>query len=377
MNEGYLPNLPWHADAWQTLQPLRMRDVHAVLLHGAAGIGKKSLALDLARAALCESPQADGHACGACTGCLLTAAGNHPDLRVVVPDAMAIWRGAASDDDEGPEDVGPEAGEPGEAAIEVNGKARRVSREIRIEQVRALSDFVATSTHRGGNRVVMLAPAELLNTASANALLKMLEEPPPRSLFVLATDALDDVLPTIRSRCVLVRVPAPPRAVALAWLAAQQVDDAEVALAAAGGSPLLALAQAAGTALDADTRAILVELLGRGGQLAAADIAARVPKAVPVGPALQLFQRWGWDLLALSAVRSARVVRYHPNAAAPLERLARQSEPAAVLQWLGRLSGLRATQDHPLNPRLVIEAALLDYLRCFDAAGGGPAALRR
>lgn len=376
MSEGYLPQLPWHGAAWQALQPLRARGVHAVLLHGAAGIGKKSLALDLARAALCETPQADGHACGACTGCLLTAAGSHPDLRIVVPDAMAIWRGAAADDDEG-SDVQAADDAESEAAPDGGGKAKRVSREIRIEQVRALADFVSTSTHRGGSRVVLLAPAELLNTASANALLKMLEEPPPGSLFVLATDALDDVLPTIRSRCVLVRVAAPPRADALAWLKAQSLEDADALLAAAGGAPLLAVAQAAGSALDADTRTLLAELLGRGAQLTAADIAARVPKTVSVGPALQMFQRWGWDLLALSTVRSPAAVRYHPRAAALLGRLAQQVDPGAVLCWLARLSGYRQSQDHPLNPRLVIEAALLDYLRCFDAASAVPAGSRR
>jgi DNA polymerase III subunit delta' len=376
MSDGYLPQLPWHASAWQTLQPLRTRGVHAVLLHGAAGIGKKSLALDLARAALCEAPLADSHACGACTGCLLTAAGNHPDLRVVVPDAMAVWRGASGEEEEAT-DESPgeefEANAPAEGA----GKAKRVSREIRIEQVRGLADFVSTSTHRGGSRVVMLAPAELLNTASANALLKMLEEPPPGSLFVLATDALDDVLPTIRSRCVLTRVPAPRRADALVWLKAQGLDDAEVALAAAGGSPLLARAD--GAALDADMRAVLVELLGRGPQLTAAEIATRVPKSVQVGPVLLMFQRWAWDLLALLAVRSPSVVRYHPRASSVLGRVAGQSDVPAVLQWLGRLAGYRQSQDHPLNARLVIESALLDYLHCFrpvDQAESTPRAHR-
>jgi len=364
LSDGYLPQLPWHADTWQSLQPLRARGVHALLLHGAAGIGKKSLALDLARATLCETPQADGRACGACTGCALTSAGSHPDLRVVVPDTMAIWRGTGVEDAGIAEDAPADAADA-DAGGEDAGKLRRVSREIRIEQVRALADFVSTSTHRGGHRVVVLAPAELLNTASANALLKMLEEPPAASLFVLVTDALDDVLPTIRSRCVLIRVHSPTPSQALGWLQAQSVDDAAGALAAAGGAPLAALAQRAGTTLEPDLRATLGELLGRGAQLTAAEIATRVPKTVPVGPSLALFQRWGWDLLALSTVRSPAAVRYHPQAASLLRRVAAQSEAGAVLQWLSCLTGYRATQDHPLNPRLVIESALLDYMACF------------
>jgi DNA polymerase III subunit delta' len=367
VNDGYQPQLPWHAAVWPSIQPLRARGVHALLLHGAAGIGKKSLAMDIARGALCEAPLTDGHGCGQCTGCALTSAGSHPDLRVVVPDTLAVWRGTASEEDGDSEGLAPEEIE--EVPADAGGaKPKRISREIRIEQVRALADFVSTSTHRGGTRVMVLAPAELLNGPSANALLKMLEEPPPGSLFVLTTDALDDVLPTIRSRCVLVRVPAPTRPAALFWLSAKEVDDPETALAAAGGAPLTALAQLSGTSLDADVRAMLLDLLGRGAQLSAAEIAARVPKTVPVAPTLALFQRWGWDLLALSTVRAASAVRYHPSAAAALGRIAAQSDAGALLTWLSRLTAYRLAQDHPLNSRLVIEAALLDYTACFGQA---------
>lgn len=368
MSDGYLPKLPWHAATWQALAPLRARGAHALLLHGAAGIGKKSLAIDVARAALCESRAPDGQACGQCAGCALTAAGSHPDLRIVVPDTLAQWRGTAAEHDEDAEADGP-ADEPESdgAAEPGSGKAKKISREIRIEQVRALADFVSTSTHRGGQRVVVLAPAELLNGPSANSLLKMLEEPPPASLFVLTTDAIDDVLPTIRSRCVLVRAAAPARETSVAWLKAQGVEGAEDLLAAAGGAPVAALAQAAGLGLEPDLRALLMDFLARGAQLTTAEVAARIPKTVPVGPTLALFQRWGWDLLALSSVRSGAVLRYHPRASAVLERLAAACVPADVLNWLARLTAYRQTQEHPLNARLVIEAALLDYVACFSA----------
>jgi DNA polymerase-3 subunit delta' len=379
MSDGYLPDLPWHAATWQALQPLRARGVHAILLHGAAGIGKKSLAIDLARAALCESPRADKHACGQCAGCALTAAGSHPDLRIVVPDAMAQWRGSSADDEDEAGEGSAEDAETQEPAADAgngSGKGKRISREIRIEQVRALADFVATSTHRGGHRVVMLAPAELLNGPSANSLLKMLEEPPPASLVVLATDAIDDVLPTIRSRCVLVRAQAPSRADALAWLKAQQVDDAEDLLAAAGGAPLGALALQSGAVLEPELRATLLDLLAKGSQLTPADIARSVPKTVPVAPALALFQRWGWDLLALSSVKAPSALRYHPRAAATLGRVAARCDSASVLAWLSRLSGYRASQEHPLNPRLVIESALLDYVAALADASPAPASAR-
>lgn len=364
-----LSRLPWQAEDWQALLALQSRPAHAVLLHGAVGIGKKVLALDLARARLCEAALADGHACGQCAACRWLAGGHHPDLRIVVPDTLAHWRGGdgADEADDRGEELAPEA--------EVDGaKGGRTSREILIDQVRRLADFLNTSTHRGGLRVVVLAPAERLNTAAANALLKMLEEPPAGTLFILTSDALDDVLPTIRSRCLLHRCRAPDRKAAAAWLHAQGVADAEAALIEAGGSPLAAWAAAqdvaldAGAQLDAELRQSLLSLLGQGARLTAAEVATQIPRTVAVEPAITLLQRWGWDLLALS---SGGAVRYHPREQQALMRLARSASPPAVLAWLEHLNRLRATRDHPLNARMVVEGALLSYVECLGGVSAG------
>jgi DNA polymerase-3 subunit delta' len=343
---------PWLQRAWLGLQPLRQRGVHALLLYGPAGIGKKSLALEFAAALLCEVPRADGSACGTCAGCQLAAAGSHPDWRVVVPDALAALRPGADSgeaDDEG----------AGEVEAEPDSKDKRASREIRIDQVRALADFMHVATHRAGARVVVLAPAEALNAPAANAALKMLEEPAAGTTLILVSDALDDVLPTIRSRCVLVRVDGPPWDEALHWLREQGVADAQAALAAAGGAPFRVVDQAGSAAgLDAATRQMLHALLAEGGALDAAAIAARVPRKIDVGSAIALFQRWAWDLLAH---RSAGTVRYHRAQKAAIGRLSAGIDPTVVLDWMSVLNRMQASADHPLNPRLVVEAALLAY----------------
>jgi DNA polymerase-3 subunit delta' len=362
--DAYMPALPWHAAAWDRLRPLLSRGTHAILLHGAAGIGKKSLAIDIARAALCEAPTAEHRACGRCAGCLLAAAGNHPDLRIVVPDTMAGWRGVAAEDDDAEHLAGSEQAEV-DAAAEEGGKRTKLSSQIRIPQVRALADFIATSTHRGGRRVVLIAPAERLNTEAANSLLKMLEEPPPASLFLLVTDAIDDLLPTVRSRCVLVRVSGPARADALAWLAALQVDRADERLAAAGGAPVGALALAQGDEQDAASRDLLLDLLGRGARLTPELIAESIPKTIAVAGSLTVMQRWCWDLLACATLHASRAVRYFPARAAVVAQVAQDLEVTAIHQWNARLTRHRAAQHHPLNARLAVEAALLDYASCF------------
>jgi len=348
-----LRNLPWHASAWTGLQALRARALHAVLLHGPAGIGKKGLALDLAASVLCEAPLPDGRPCNRCPGCVLFQSRNHPDLRVIVPDSLAWLRPVAADDES----------EEGDEGGDDDKRGARVSREIKIEAVRAIGALVEVTAHRAGMRVVLLAPAEALNAPAANALLKMLEEPPPQTLFVLTSDHIDDVLPTIRSRCVLVRLAPPPTEVATKWLQEQGIADAADLLAAAGGAPLRVLEQQeAGADLARETADQLRAALARGVRLDAVEVAGKLPRSAGVGEMIDLFQRWGWDLLAL---RRAGRVRYHRHERETLSRLAAGLSESRLVAWIDSLKQARFTADHPLNARLVIEALLIEYVSCL------------
>jgi DNA polymerase-3 subunit delta' len=198
--------LPWHTRHWQSLAQ-RLRDgrlPHALLFTGERGIGKRQLAEHLAQRLLCQAPAGD-EPCGACKTCLLYAAGTHPDLLRLEP--------------------------------EEEGKA------IRIDAVRAVGEFAAMTAAMGRWRVVIIDPAHAMNTASANALLKTLEEPAADTLLVLVSDAPAALPATVRSRCQQVALPAPSRDAALAWLASRTGGEAKAApLLGAAGSPLRALA---------------------------------------------------------------------------------------------------------------------------------------
>ena len=347
-------NLPWNAAAWQGLQTLRKRDHHAVLLHGQAGIGKKGLALDFVQGVLCEAPTQEGRPCGKCQGCILFRSRNHPDLRVIVPDALAWLRPVAADDEAAEED----------AADDEERRGPRVSREIKIDAVRAIGQLVELTAHRAGMRVVLLAPAEALNPPAANALLKVLEEPPPRTLFVLTSDRIDSVLPTIRSRCALVRVSPPAADIAVDWLREQGVVDAAEALAGTGGAPLRVLEQLdAGAGLSVDAAEHLRVSLAQGLRLDVVEVGARLARSAGAGEMIDLFQRWAWDLLAL---RRAGRVRYHRRQREVLAHLAAGVPESRILAWVDSLKQARATADHPLNARLVIEALLVEYVSCLD-----------
>lgn len=341
--------IPWHEAPRATLAALRQRGSHALLLHGPAGTGKWELAMSFARGLLCERGSASVRACGTCPSCVLIAAGNHPDLRVVVPDALGARRPGAALEGE----------EPVEASTEAVSAKAKPSREIKIDQVRALATLTTVSAHRGGCRVIVLAPAEALNLSAANALLKSLEEPPEATVFLLVSDQIDRCLPTIISRCALVRVVAPPRAIALQWLHAQGLGaDATQRLAEAGGAPLAAL-RTDEQALTPELHATLLHLLRRGPSLEPADVAADVPRTVPIGASVALFQRWGWDYFAF---RMGCALRYHPGDAASFEVLSHHWTLRAASAWLDRLRDLKAVAEHPLNARAAIEGLLLEYI---------------
>ena len=198
---------PWQLDDWQRLQRLRAQWPHALLLYGQAGIGKLQFARHLAQGMLCEAPTANGEPCGQCAACNWFVQGNHPDYRALLPEALAGEAVGAAP-----------AGADEKADGEEGKKTRTLSKEIKIEQVRALLDFCGVGAHRGGARVVLVYPAEALNAASANALLKTLEEPPAGVVFLLVSARVDRLLPTIISRCRQWPMSTPSPDEARAWL---------------------------------------------------------------------------------------------------------------------------------------------------------------
>lgn len=341
---------PWQTTAWQQLQQLRERLPHAILFHGPEGIGKTAFAERFAQALLCEAPLPDGEPCGQCGSCGWFIQYSHPDYRRVRPEAL----------EDGDVVESEESGEPAEG--KKSGKATKTpSKEIKIDQIRALADFMNVSTHRQGMRVILLYPAEALNTAAANALLKTLEEPPPNTVFLLVSNSLDRLLPTILSRCRKFALAMPLQEEALAWLQAQGVSDADVWLAEQGGAPL-----AAQTMAQTDVRETMDEFLrtlARPGVEGALKTAEKLQK-IPVADLVAWQQRWLYDVFSLKL--SGRI-RYYPRYRKELAALAQQAQVRDLLHALKTIKDRRAIADHPLSARLFIEDMLLDYASIFPA----------
>lgn len=341
--------LPWQEDLARSWLGQRERFAHAWLIHGVGGIGKRQFALAAAASLLCEAP-IQGLACGQCAACHWLAGNNHPDLRRIRPDAIA--------QDEGVEAVAEE-----EAIASTAKKAP--SKEIRVDQLRELSSWFNTATHRGGWRVAVLYPAQALNSISANALLKVLEEPPEHTVFLLVAEAPDRLLPTLVSRCRRLPLASPPSGVCLEWLRGQGLDAPESWLAAAGGAPLSALQLAqSGAAACPDWLRQLVDPLARAQSPDIGGLADGLEKEPP-SAWIDTLQRLFVDM---SLAASGVPVRYFPalgesiRAASARASLANLSDTG---KWLGQQ---RAVAGHPLNAKLLVHSVLQRVaLACLPA----------
>lgn len=308
---------------WEVLVGKLDRLPHALLLHGAPGVGKLALAERFAQFLLCEKRGQGAGPCGACEGCRWFLGNNHPDVRYLEPEAIARHVAVV------------EEGEEGKA------KDAKPSIQIKIEQTRALANFVNLVSHRGGRRVAIIHPAEDMNAATANSLLKNLEEPPPGAVFLLVSHRPARLLPTIRSRCVPVPVPLPEPKAAAAWLAAQAVREPERWLAFAGGAPLRALEYAAGE------RGATIERVLRA--VAGGDRAALVLGLVrdreQLEPLAEVLQKIALD--RAFAALSGRP-KYSVSGG-----LASREDTRAWLSFARAMGRNRLLARHPLNPRLL------------------------
>lgn len=341
--DGALP-LPW-LDGWLA-QALRSQRSHALLIHGPAGIGQWQLSLTLAQAWLCDSPADAGRPCGHCASCRLVQARSHPDLLVLLPEALQAplgWTTADAD------------AEPAESG----SKSKQPSKEIKVEAVRGAVAFAQTTPARHAGKVVVLHPAERMNAIAANALLKTLEEPAGSARFILSCAEPEALLPTIRSRCQAIGLKLPDTGRAAAWLGGQGVAAAELVLAGAGGQPLDALERVR-DGIDARTWAQLPQLAKRG------DGAALTGWSVI--RVVDALQKLCHDALCVAVGASPRYF--------PADALGARGDVGALLAWSRDLQRMARQAEHPLNAGLAIEALFSRARLAFVIEQGDRAARR-
>jgi len=317
------------------LQELRKRSVHGLLFKGTRGIGKLDLAINFAQGLLCQHPDETGSACGKCPSCHWFEQGSHPDFHLIQPEALSL-EGEESDDFKS-----------------VSGK--KPSKQISVDQIRGLADFFGMSAHQGGRRVIVIHPAEAMNTNAANALLKNLEEPPPGLLFILVSHKPQQLLPTILSRCLSFALPAPDAASATRWLAEQGVKNPAEAFAVSGFAPLQAVQL--DVQLGSEERDKLLRAVRQPAVLdvfALADILQKTEQVLVV----QWLQQWCYDL---NAMKLAGKLRYHPGEEVAIKKLVEPVAPLNLARLQKHLQTAKREAQHTLNPKLFFESLLFAY----------------
>ena len=322
-----MPVYPWHEAQWRLLQGARTtgRLAHALLIAGSPGLGKRAFAERIARSLLCRAVAADGEPCGQCRACRFFAAGTHPDFRRIEPE---------------------EEGKP-----------------IRIETIREFNAWSVMTPQEGQHRVTVIIPADRMNTAAANSLLKTLEEPVAGNHILLVTARPAALPATVRSRCHRVAFQPPPAAEAEAWLRRE---------AGEGPWPLL-LRLARYAPLEAVRLAREQELPRRAAvfdDFQGLWSARRDPLGVAANwaegetdPILAWLESWVRDIVRLSLGNKSATLLENPDLMAPLQGLAEKLDLDKLLKIQRRFESVAlGWRQANLNTQMQMERLLVDLV---------------
>ena len=346
----------------------------AILFHGMPGIGKFDFARWLSKTLLCEADLfSTGHKpCDSCVACRWFDTGNHPDFVALLPQRL---KGRLVQAElEGSPKIDPVTTETPD-----DGDGKKESAFIKIDEVRGAIGGINIGSHRGGKRIILIYPLESLREDASNTLLKSLEEPNADTIFILVSDRIDRVLPTIRSRCQLIALPKPSRDLALEWLESElkllmtdtvRTEELEAMIDEHAGAPLSARDQILarhlgddkdGIGLAITATRVLLEALSKGPQISYLECAEKVQKA-PYSALLMCMQRWLFDL---QLSRQLGEVRYYRRHTQLIGQLASQLQLAKAQRLWSTLTLARRHENHPLSTRVQMESMLLQYQQLF------------
>lgn len=291
---------------------------HAYLMLGPEGVGKRTIALSLAKAIHCNEIKNDF--CGNCPNCSRIQSGNHPDVRTIEPGA---------------------------------GK-----KEIGIQQIREMEKELNLRAF-SGKKIAIIDPATLMNMSAQNALLKTLEEPPRDCLLILVASNAGRLLPTLRSRCLRISFGLLPRDLIAGFLAAKRAvtsDDAQFIAAISMGS--------LGTALElgreelVEQRRNWIETMR---SLTLGDYRAALNAAEALSGSreeslrfLAWVETWYRDLLVYSVTQNVSEL-INLDIASTIQQKSAASELERILLALGQTAGAAARIQRNLNRRMVLE----------------------
>jgi DNA polymerase-3 subunit delta' len=330
--DGRIPGMPWELVGHEWAVDLLRRDLtanrlaHAYLFTGADGIGKRTLAVQFARAVNCEAPPEPGDLCGQCRACRLIGAGKHPDLFHLQPEGTGA--------------------------------------RILVDSTREVIQSTILKPIEAKRRIALLTDFHRALPNAANALLKTIEEPPPSVLLLITAESADELLPTIVSRCRVVPLrPLREQTVAQALRERWHTDPERAALLArlSGGRLGWAVLQTHLEDWAAEREAQFQQWsqIFRANRFTRFALAQKtVGERSDLRDSLHAWQSFAHDLLLRTLSGSTEVANIDFQAA--VDSLAGGVSPEQARTWLYALRRVEEQIDRNANLRLALEAAFLD-----------------
>ncbi len=304
---------------------------HAYLFTGADGLGKRTLALRFAQALNCETPPKAGEMCGECRACQLTWKTSYPDLHIL--------------------------------QAEDEGKA------IEVDQVRSLQRSLALAPYEAAWRVGLLLRFHEATISAANALLKTLEEPAAKVVLLLTARSVESVLPTIASRCEILRLRSLPSVALEGSLVERGVPEEQANLLAglSGGRPGRALLWADAPEILRRREEALEDMLNLVGanrveRFAYVDSLTRGKQELRLKRtrALEVLEAWLTFWRDVTLLRSsAEVATVNQDREADLQRVAQEVDADSAADFVRALERTRVAIGKNANLRLALESLML------------------
>lgn len=311
---------PWQKTAWQSMAQHRDRQPNAWLFYGGYhNTDRLDFVQEYAKSVLCENPIVDSYLpCNTCQACYLFTQHNHPDFyHIITSDKTEL---------------------------------------IKIESIRQVSEKIQTTGYLSGWKVVLISPAETMNMSASNALLKVLEEPPSKTIFLLVSHVKDRLLPTIISRCRKFAVPKPTHQESLTYLSSLSYtqDHIHLQLAFNSGSPFFE------DNFPFDVYQDFLNIMLQPRLLSSLDFAKCYESKIK---SLDYFFDWVYKWLAdLILVEHGYAVKFNLAYKAPIEGIKDKYGVDDLFSLLNLVKKQARHKRHPLNIKLQIESVILEYL---------------
>ena len=313
---------PWQEKAWLELNTSASKLHHAYLLIGPLGGGLERFANIFSSSLICKNLTDSMQACGKCQDCIWLST-EHPNLKVI-----------NNESEEG------------------------ASKNISIESIRNIKKFVELSSHSiGGKKVILINNAESLTINAANALLKILEEPPENSYLILTVENISSLLPTIISRCVMFKTPTPSVDDAKSFLKAEGYENLSSQLPLFSNLPLDVIAHQS----NIDLFTMIINEFKKGGDF---ELMAIDPRWLneDFKETISLFQKWLYDIFLFKMTKKYHfLVSKNEN----IKKLSDAADITKLLKLLKSVNNIKLISNKPINKDISFDNLMVEYKNVF------------